>query len=144
MADESNGKYKILIVDDDADILNTMRLALTELDQEVFTARDGLEAVEIAKREDPDIVVLDLMLPRRGGFQILNNLKGKPDMKGKRPLMCMVTGNQGMLHRKLAERLGVDNYLQKPFAMGRLLDAVREFIERLDAGIEDAKPKASS
>ncbi len=143
MADESNGKHKILVVDDDVDILNTMRLALTELDHPIFTAHDGLEAVQIAEREDPDIVVLDLMLPRRGGFQILNNLKGKPEMKGKRPLVCMVTGNQGMLHRKLAERLGIDAYLRKPFAMGRLLDTVRDFLERLDEGIEDAKPKRS-
>jgi DNA-binding response OmpR family regulator len=142
MADEPAAAHKILIVDDDDDILNTMRIALTELGQPVFTARDGLEAVDIAAREDPDIIVLDLMLPRRGGFQILSNLKGKPDMKGKRPLTCMVTGNEGMLHLKLAERLGVDAYLRKPFAMARLLEVVQGFVKDLEAGVPDAKPRA--
>ena len=143
MAEAPDGKYKILVVDDDEDILNTMRLALTELGQAIFTARDGLQAVEVADREDPDIVVLDLMLPRRGGFQILNNLKGKPEMKGNRPLMCMVTGNEGMLHRKLAERLGIDAYLRKPFAMGTLIDIIKEFVDALDAGVDEARPKAT-
>jgi CheY-like chemotaxis protein len=142
MAEQAGGKYKMLVVDDDEDILNTMRLALADLGQTVLTARDGLEAVDVAERENPDIVVLDLMLPRRGGFQILNHLKGKPEMKGKRPLMCMVTGNEGMLHRKLAERLGVDAYLRKPFAMGTLVDIVKEFLAALQAGVEDARPKA--
>ncbi len=143
MAEAPKGKYKILVVDDDTDILTTMRYALEELDQQLFTARDGLEAMEIARREDPDIIVLDLMLPRRGGFQILQNLKGSAAMKGKRPLMCMVTGNEGMRHKVFAESLGVDDFLRKPFAMANLVDAVRDFLEQLETDkVEDAKPKS--
>jgi len=139
MADESEGKYKILVVDDDTDILTTMGLALKDLNQTVLTASDGLTALDVAEKEDPDILVLDLMLPRRGGFQVLQRLKGKPTMKGKRPLICMVTGNEGMRHQTFAEQNGVDEYLRKPFAISNLVDIVKEFMEKLDAGIENAK-----
>ena len=139
MADENEGKYKILVVDDDADILTTMSLALGDLNQTVLTASDGMAALELAEQQDPDILVLDLMLPRRGGFQVLQRLKGKPTMKGKRPLVCMVTGNEGMRHQTFAEQNGVDEYLRKPFAISNLVEIVQGFMEKLAAGIEDAK-----
>jgi len=139
MADEKQGKYKILVVDDDTDILTTITLALEGLGQTILVARDGLEAVDVAAAQDPDIIVLDLMLPKRGGFLILQRLKGKQDMRGKRPLICMMTGNEGMRHKEFAERLGVDDYLRKPFGMGRLVDIAKDFIAKLDAGIQNAK-----
>jgi len=139
MAETQPGKYKILVVDDDADILTTITLALQELGQTVLAAHDGQEAVDLAGAENPDILVLDLMLPKRGGFLILQRLKGRPDQKGKRPLICMMTGNEGLRHKEFAERLGVDDYLRKPFAMARLLEIVKEFLAKLDAGIPDAK-----
>ena len=144
MAAKEGKKYKILVVDDDTDILTTMSLAMEELGHTILRATDGLAALELAEAEDPDIVVLDLMLPKRGGFQILQRLKGNPSMKGKRPLICMVTGNEGMTHKTFAERQGVDDYLKKPFAMARIVDIVRGFIEQLDKGIENAKVKRRS
>ena len=139
MADEKQGKYKILVVDDDADILTTITLALEGLGQTILTARDGQEAVDVAAAESPDILILDLMLPKRGGFLILQRLKGKQDMKGKRPLICMMTGNEGSRHKEFAERLGVDDYLRKPFPMGHLVDIAKDFIAKLDAGVQNAK-----
>lgn len=139
MTEPNESKYKILVVDDDADIVTTMSLALGDLNQTVLTASDGMAALELAEQEDPDILVLDLMLPRRGGFQVLQRLKGKPTMKGKRPLVCMVTGNEGMRHQTFAEQNGVDEYLRKPFAISNLVEIVQGFMEKLDAGIEDAK-----
>ena len=139
MAEEANGKYKILVVDDDADVVQTISIGLRELDQAILTAGDGTQALEIAEQENPDILVLDLMLPRRGGFQVLQKLKGNRAMKGKRPLICIVTGNEGMRHQQFSEQNGTDAYLRKPFAIGNLVDIVREFIEQLDAGIEDAR-----
>jgi DNA-binding response OmpR family regulator len=138
---EQEKKYKILIVDDDTDVLTSMKLALQATGQTIVTATDGLAALEWAEAEDPDIVVLDLMLPRRGGFQVLQKLKGNPSMKGKRPLVCMVTGNEGMRHKEFAEQGGVDDYLHKPFAMPTLVDIVKEFIEKLDKGVPNAKTK---
>ena len=139
---EEDAKYKMLIVDDDADVLASMKLALEDTGHTVLTAADGLKALEVAAAEDPDIVVLDLMLPRRGGFQVLQKLKGHPSMKGKRPLVCMVTGNEGMRHKEFAEQNGVDDYLNKPFAMGTLLEIVEGFLAKLSKGIPDAKGKA--
>ena len=137
--EETNGKYKILIVDDDADILSTMAMALGELGQTVLTAADGQEAMDLVEAEDPDILVLDIMLPKRGGFLVLQKLKGQREMKGKRPLVCIVTGNEGMRHKQFAEQLGVDDYLCKPFALDVLIEIVQGFIKALDTGVEDAK-----
>ena len=139
MATEEVRKYKILIVDDETDILTSMKMALGELGHAILTATDGLAALEWAEAEDPDIIVLDLMLPKRGGFQVLQKLKGSHKMTGKRPLVCMITGNEGMLHKEFAERNGVDDFLRKPFAMGRLIEIVQTFTGKLDKGIENAK-----
>lgn len=139
MAEPQGTKYKILIVDDDDDVLTTMKMALETVGPAILTASDGLAALELAEANDPDMVVLDLMLPKRGGFQVLQRLKGSATMKGKRPLVCMVTGNEGMRHQKFAEQNGVDDYLRKPFAITNLVDIVQGFIAKLDAGIENAK-----
>ena len=142
MTEAKENGYKILVVDDDADILTSITLALAELKQTVLSASDGLAAIELAEIQDPDIVILDLMLPKRGGFQVLQRLKGSRTMKGKRPLICMVTGNEGMRHKEFAENQGVDDYLRKPFSMSTLVDIVKEFLSQLDKGLENAKPKA--
>ncbi len=63
-------------------------------------------------------------------------------MKGKRPLVCMVTGNEGTRHKDFAGIHGVDDYLNKPFAIGRLIEVIQGFMARLDKGIPDAKPAA--
>jgi len=139
MAEKEDGKHRILVVDDDADVVETIKMAISDLGQPISTANNGLRALELCGQEDPDIIILDLMLPNRGGFQVLQKIKGNRQMKGKRPLVCMVTGNEGMMHKKFAEQLGVDEYLRKPFPMTHLVDIVQEFIEKLDAGIEDAK-----
>jgi DNA-binding response OmpR family regulator len=139
MPEETSGTYKILIVDDDPDVVQTISIGLKELDQTILTASDGAKALEVAEQEDPDILVLDLMLPRRGGFQVLQKLKGSRAMQGKRPLVCMVTGNEGMRHQQFAEQNGVDAYLRKPFAITNLVEIVQDFIKKLDTGIEDAK-----
>ena len=139
MAETPTCKYKILVVDDDPEILASISLGLQETGQTLFKASVGLTALDLAEAEVPDIVVLDVMLPKRGGFQVLQKLKGHPTMKGKRPLVCMITGNEGMLHKQFAEQQGVDDFLRKPFAIGRLLDIVNGFIEKLDKGVENAK-----
>ena len=132
-------RYKVLIVDDEADVLASMKLAVENAGQTVLTAEDGLRALECAAAENPDVVILDLMLPRRGGFQVLQKLKGNPSMKGKRPLVCMITGNEGKMHKSFAEQNGVDDYMRKPFAMGNLVEIVQGFMAKLDKGIENAR-----
>jgi DNA-binding response OmpR family regulator len=128
MGDEA--KKKILIVDDDTDILDAMSLTLEKLGQEIVTATDGNAAVEKAVELKPDIVILDLMLPKRGGFLVLQKLKGSPQAKGKKPFVIMVTGNEGQRHKVFAQSLGVDEYLNKPFRMDRLTELVEAFLAK--------------
>ena len=128
MAEEA--KKKILLVDDDPDILEAMQLSLRPLNHEILTALDGNKAIETALAEKPDVVVLDLMLPKRGGFLILQTLKGSPQARGKKPFVVMITGNEGQRHRQFAMSLGVDEYLNKPFRMDRLVELVRGFLAK--------------
>ena len=126
---KENGK-KILLVDDDQDILESMSVSLEPLGHEITTATDGNSAVERAMEEEADIIVLDLMLPKRGGFLVLQKLKGSPQAKGKRPYVIMITGNEGQRHRMFAQSLGVDEYLNKPFRMDRLVELVTQYLEK--------------
>ena len=123
-------KKRILLVDDERDILDSMQATLELLDQEIMLARDGNEAVEMALEYEPDVIVLDLMLPKRGGFLVLQKLKGSPQTKGRKPFVIMITGNEGQRHKVFAQSLGVDEYLNKPFRMDRLSELVQGFLDK--------------
>jgi DNA-binding response OmpR family regulator len=117
----------ILIVDDDPDVVTAITMSLTEQGAVVHQAVDGSEAVEINDREHPDLVVLDMMLPKRSGFLVLERIKkGKP--KGAKPRVIMITGNLGTRHKTYAETLGVDDYINKPFRMDRLLASIEKIL----------------
>ena len=123
MAAEAGAKT-VLLVDDDRDILATMAAALDELGPEILTAENGDEALIQAQQHSPDVVVLDMMLPKRSGFLVLEQLK-----RGKKPTdppqVVMITGNQGSRHRVYAENLGVAAYINKPFRMEKLVETVK-------------------
>lgn len=127
MTDELTGK-KILLVDDDADILAAMQTALSDTGATLLTASDGNKAVELATAQSPDLVVLDMMLPKRSGFLVIEGLK-KGRKREEPPRMIMITGNQGSRHRAYAESLGVDLYLTKPFRMDRLIESIKNLLK---------------
>ena len=110
----------ILLVDDDADILSAMRAVLERRGYRVLTAGDGNAGLAAAEREAPDLVVVDMMMPKKSGFLVLEKLKGR----GGGPPVVMITANEGSRHRAYAEALGADDYIRKPFAMDRLLESV--------------------
>ena len=126
MSDELAGK-RILLVDDDRDILAAMDMALKDLGVEIHQATDGNQAVQLADQHEPDLVVLDMMLPKRSGFLVMEKLKRAESEK--RPKVIMITGNLGTRHRAYAESLGVDVYLNKPFRMEKLVSSVRELLD---------------
>ena len=126
MAGELAGK-KILLVDDDRDIISSITMALEDMGPEILTANDGNEAVRLADEQKPDLVVLDMMLPKRSGFLVLEKLR-KDKEKADPPRVIMVTGNQGVRHRVYAESLGVDGYINKPFRMDKLIAAIMELL----------------
>jgi DNA-binding response OmpR family regulator len=127
MAEELAGK-KILLVDDDADILTAMQTALADTGATIETATDGDQAVEKVIAGMPDLVVLDMMLPKRSGFLVMEKLK-RGRKGGHAPRVIMITGNQGTRHRVYAETLGIDLYLNKPFRMDRLIASIKELLQ---------------
>ena len=115
----------VLIVDDDADVVTAIKMALEDAGAVVQAAMDGTSAVDMAEKDMPDLVVLDMMLPKRSGFLVLERLKkGKP--KGSKPFVIMITGNLGTRHKTYAEALGVSDYINKPFRMDRLLTSIEK------------------
>jgi DNA-binding response OmpR family regulator len=120
-------KQKILIVDDDQEIVDTVGYALENAGYEVAIARDGNQGLALAERDDPDLMILDMMMPKRSGFLVLEKLRRIREQ----PLpVIMITGNEGSRHKAYAELLGVSDYLQKPFAMDRLLTAVADLLAK--------------
>lgn len=117
---------RVLIVDDEKDVLDSINAAFQSEGALTLTAMDGDEAVRICNEDPPDIVILDMMLPKRSGFLALEKIKGKEDS----PIVIMVTANEGKRHQAYGESLGVDAYMQKPVPLGLLL---RKAVELLDA-----------
>jgi DNA-binding response OmpR family regulator len=126
---------KVLIVDDDRDILESMDAAFQAEGALTQCAMDGNEAVRICREEPPDIVILDMMLPKRSGFLTLEKIKGCEDS----PIVIMVTANEGKRHQAYAESLGVDRYLQKPVPLGKLLDTAVALLKEVEEDETEAE-----
>jgi DNA-binding response OmpR family regulator len=116
---------RILLVDDDYEIVESIRHALGAKGFEVLVARDGNQGLAMAEREDPDLVILDMMMPKRSGFLVLEKLRRTHPVPVR---VIMITANEGSRHKAYAEMLGVDDYIRKPFAMDRLVDSVRRLL----------------
>ncbi len=125
----------VLIVDDDPDVLSSMALAMRAEGAEVETASDGNAAVSAFQQVDPDLVVLDMMLPKRSGFLVLEKIQEVEDP----PPVIMVTANQGKRHQVYAQTLGVSAYLNKPVPLSRLIAKAIELTEALDADAESGE-----
>ncbi|MEX0978817.1 MAG: response regulator [Pirellulales bacterium] len=118
-------KQRVLLVDDDHEIVESVRIALESKGYTVLVARDGNQGLAMAEREDPDLVVLDMMMPKRSGFLVLEKLRRSRPV----PLrVIMITANEGSRHKAYAEMLGVDDYIRKPFAMDRLMESVKRLL----------------
>ena len=116
---------RILLVDDDHEIVESVRYALEANGFEVLVARDGNQGLAMAEREDPDLVILDMMMPKRSGFLVLEKLRRSRPV----PLrVIMITANEGSRHKAYAEMLGVDDYIRKPFGMDRLVESVKRLL----------------
>ena len=127
MAENLSGKT-ILLVADDRDILTALETALGELGAEIVAASDGNAAVTEAQSRQPDLVILDMMLPKRSGFLVMEKLRRDKKEQSDPPRVIMITGNQGNRHKVYAKSLGVDKYINKPFRMEKLLEAVKALL----------------
>ncbi len=127
MAEDNTKKTKkrILLVDDDYEIVESLRMALEAKGYTLIVARDGNQGLAMVEREDPDLMILDMMMPKRSGFLVLEKLRrSRPE-----PLrVIMITANEGSRHKAYAEMLGVDDYIRKPFPMARLIESVTRLL----------------
>jgi CheY-like chemotaxis protein len=122
---ESPATKRVLLVDDDPEIIEAIRYALESRGYRIFIARDGNQGLAMAESEDPDLVILDMMMPKRSGFLVLEKLRRTREVPVR---VIMITANEGSRHKAYAEMLGVDDYIRKPFAMDKLVDAVQRLL----------------
>ncbi len=115
---------QILLIDDDREISSTLSGVLTAAGYEVTTAQNGVEGQRKVEQGAFDLIITDMMMPRMGGFPVLEFLRSLPQP----PRVIMITANEGGRHKAYAEMLGVDEYLRKPFAMDVMLEAVSRVI----------------
>ncbi len=126
---------RILIVDDDPDIRSSAEAAFRSEGAEVITCGDGNSAVKLWTEKKPVLVLLDMMLPGRSGFLVLERIKGFDDS----PLVIMITANEGKRHKEFAQGLGADLYVQKPVGLQQLIESAAELI----AADEGSSPAAA-
>ena len=117
----------ILLVEDDATLAETLRYNLEREGYAVISASDGVTALEYARQRQPDIVVLDVMLPRLDGFSVCRMLRKESAMP-----IIMLTARQDEVDRIAGLELGADDYLTKPFSVGELLARIRAILRRSD------------
>jgi DNA-binding response OmpR family regulator len=125
VATEKRDGKRVLLVDDDTEIVESMRTVLESRGYEILVARDGNQGLLMAEKDEPDLVVLDMMMPKRSGFLVLEKLRRSRQVPMK---VIMITANEGSRHKAYAEMLGVDDYIRKPFAMDRLLASIDKLL----------------
>ena len=114
---------KMLIVEDEEDILELLSAIFGVLeDYEILCARDGTEALRLVRTDNPDIILLDIRLPRLNGYQVCKSVKSDPTMSHTKVLMLSSSAQNS--DRQKAQEVGADGYIAKPFISIELLEAV--------------------
>ena len=122
----SGPKKKILVGDDEVDFLKVLKLNLEDNCYEVVTAFDGEEALKKIKSENPDAVILDIMLPKLNGEEVCKVIRNDP-VFGETPVI-MVTGKATDVDRIVGRVIGADIYITKPFDFKQLLSAIKKLL----------------
>ncbi|MEI6045988.1 MAG: response regulator transcription factor [Chloroflexota bacterium] len=118
---------KILIVDDEENIANTLKYNLIREGYEVTISGDGRQALEVARREKPDLVILDLMLPSMNGLDVCRTLRQHSTV----PIL-MLTAREEEVDKILGLELGADDYMTKPFSLREVIARVRAMLRRME------------
>lgn len=120
---------KILVVDDEQPVRESLRRSLRFNGYDVLTASDGLEAVEAVRSENPELLILDVMMPNMDGLEVCRTLRSEG---WDRPILVL-TARDGVSDRVAGLDAGADDYLPKPFALEELLARVRSLVRRASA-----------
>jgi CheY-like chemotaxis protein len=131
-------KYRVLWIEDDPELLRLSRLILSHKGYDVIAVNDSRNGVEMVRREKPDVIMLDLMMPNVDGWEIYNHIKADPDLRSI-PVI-IVTAKARAADKAMAVLLAkVDGYLVKPYEQTQLLDILTKVLSRRS---EDAGPSA--
>ena len=117
---------KVLVVDDEPAVRESLRRSLTFNGYNVVTAEDGVQALEVIEREHPEIVILDVMMPRMDGLEVCRTLRSQGDDRS----ILILTARDNVSDRVGGLDAGADDYLSKPFALEELLARVRSLVRR--------------
>lgn len=117
---------KILIAEDEPNIVASLEFLLQSKHYEICVAHNGAEALELIERFRPDLVLLDVMMPLRNGFDVCRTIRGNPELKGLKIVMLSARGRDEEQAQGLA--LGADAYVTKPFSTQELLAKVGELL----------------
>src|SRR5437899_3126799 len=127
-------RHKILVVEDEADIRELLRYSLTQEGYAVEEAADGAEALDRITRRAPDLVLLDLMLPRMSGLELCRRLRANGDT-AQMPVI-VVTAKSAEVDRILGLEMGADDYVVKPFSPREVVARVKALLRRAGAAVE--------
>jgi DNA-binding response OmpR family regulator len=136
----NDSTQRILVVDDKVDIVETVSFCLTQEGYEIFTAFDGQEALDVARREQPDAIILDVMLPRENGYQVARYLREdwQSGVLKKRPKILLLTARTVFDEQRedfLQTWSGADSFMYKPFDLDDLIDRVKTMLMKSEPGV---------
>ncbi|MEC7264273.1 MAG: response regulator [Bacteroidota bacterium] len=117
---------KILIVDDEPNIVMSLEYAFKKKDFGVFIARDGTEALEIAEREIPDLILLDVMMPQMDGYETLKRIRENDKLSQTKVVFLSAKSKEKDIEKGL--EMGADGYMTKPFSIKKIISDVEEMI----------------
>jgi len=121
-------KYRILLIEDEADMVYAIKLQLEAKQYFVLTASDGLAGLDMARKEKPDLIILDLMLPKMDGYKVCRLLKF--DEQYKNIPIIMFTARVQDNDKKLGREVGANAYITKPFDSQELLDKIDSLLKK--------------
>lgn len=127
--------YKLLVVDDNKDVVETLQRRLTKEGYEVSAAYDGEEALQKVKEADPDIILLDLMMPKLNGFEVLKEVREK--FKDRWRPIIIISAKDELESMQKCYSMEADHYLTKPCSIENILQGIRTMISLLSARIKD-------
>lgn len=119
-------KRKILIVDDEPNIVMSLEYAFKKKEFEVFVARDGTEALEIAEKQLPDVILLDIMMPQMDGYETLRLLRSNIQLRHTKIVFLSAKNKLGDMQKGI--QLGADSYMTKPFSVKKVIQGVENLI----------------
>ena len=119
-------KGKILVVDDEINITQILQFSIGAEGYEVITAQNGEEAIEKARREQPDLIILDIMMPRIDGYEACRILKANPLTKNIPVVLLTAKGRD--IDKRLGQEVGAIDYIVKPFSPNKLIDRIHQLL----------------